>query len=116
MARENLFVGLLYGFEEIRQKSEEDLHSIQENEFKQFNDNTQYDILRKLAIEIETNLYTIHKHTDKYREKVRVIIVHLNHQNNHELRLKILFNQITPLQLATTDDHDLLNEENKKFI
>jgi len=56
---------------------------------------------RKLAIEIETNIYTLYynhmsNNGDKYREKGRMILATLNNQKNFELRSKVLTNRITP--------------------
>ena len=45
-----------------------------------------------------------------------MILATLNNQKNFELRSKILSNRITPRQLSTSNEQDLLNEEKKKYI
>ena len=79
------------------------------------NENQEYDMVRKLAIEIETNIYTINRGQgtigEKYREKARMILVTLNDSKNQELRSKLLTGVINPRQLTMSNDEDLLNED-----
>jgi len=71
-------------------------------------DNDEYEMARKLAIEIETNIHTLYfksnNNGDKYREKGRMILVTLNDVKNTHLRTKILTGNITPRELAISNE------------
>lgn len=70
-------MGLIYGVEEMKQEEAEGVE--EEEGLGQLGDKEEYELGRKLAIEIETNIHTIYKGMgEDYREKARMILVTLN--------------------------------------
>lgn len=114
--RENIFYGLVLGFEELKFK----VSKKQQNELKSrgnakdllpMNEKAEIDYVKGLTLEIEANLYHRFaknlKKDSQYSQKSRSISMNLKNKKNTELRLKVLTMEITASQLCGMSDDDL---------
>lgn len=114
--RENIFYGLILGFEELKFK----VNKAQRNELKSrgnakdllpMNEKAEIDYAKGLTLEIEANLYHRFeknlKKDSQYSQKSRSISMNLKNKKNSELRLKVLTKEISASQLCGMSDDDL---------
>ena len=53
-------------------------------------------------------------HSQSYKDNIRFIMVNLKNKSNPQLRLKVIRNELTPLQLISCDPRIYLSDEHRK--
>ncbi|EAR87149.1 transcription factor S-II, central domain protein (macronuclear) [Tetrahymena thermophila SB210] len=108
--REKFFEYLIYGLIEF-----EENESILNEEEKKILLQDSYEIARKLAVEIESNLFNINNSHNKYalkeqyKNRCKILFVHLKDPQNFNFRRKILNKQMKPIQLCTINEQEMFN-------
>ncbi|KAL4484573.1 hypothetical protein ABPG74_019750 [Tetrahymena malaccensis] len=108
--REKFFEYLIYGLVEF----EENESSLNEDEKKIILQDL-YEIARKLAVEIESNLFNITNQHNKYalkeayKNRCKILFLHLKDTQNFNFRRKILNKSIKPIQLCTINEQEMFN-------
>ena len=70
---------------------------------------------------VESNLYQAFtknrfRISDAYKDKFRTLALNIKEDKNTEIRIKILFDIITPKQLCTMEEADLMTSKDKKAL
>lgn len=114
--RENIFYGLIFGFEELKfkvnKKKEENLKERgNAKNLLPMNEKAEIDYVKGLTLEIEANLYHRFnrnlKKDSQYSSRSRSISMNLKNKKNTSLRLKVLLKEVTASDLCGMSDEEL---------
>lgn len=114
--RENIFYGLIFGFEELKFK----VNKLGENDLKTrgnakdllpMNEKSEIEYVKGMTLEIEANLFHRFnknmKKNSEYSSKSRSISMNLKNKKNTSLRLRVLLKEVSASDLCGMSDEDL---------